>query len=56
MEEIKHLKIETATHLFPKFKENMFDLCTPSYFFACTYVGWETHPTTCLGVWMGALA
>jgi hypothetical protein len=35
MEKIKHLKIETATHIFPKFirmKGNVFDLCIYSFF------------------------
>jgi hypothetical protein len=39
LEETKHLKIETATHLFSKFtrmQETMFDLCMSSYFFAQT--------------------
>jgi hypothetical protein len=43
MEEIKHLKIETTTDLFPKFmrmQENVFDSCMSFYFFACTNVGW----------------
>jgi hypothetical protein len=46
MEEIKHLKIETATHIFPKFtrmQENVFDLCMHS-FFVRTNVGWVAHP------------
>jgi hypothetical protein len=48
MEKINHLKIETATHLFPKFTRmqgNMFDLCMHS-FFTRTYVGRVAHPTT----------
>jgi hypothetical protein len=35
MEEIKHLKIETATHIFPKFTRmqgNVFDSCMHSFF------------------------
>jgi hypothetical protein len=42
-EEIKHLKIVIVTYLFPKFmcmQGNVFDSCMPSYFFACTDVGW----------------
>jgi hypothetical protein len=41
MEEIKHLKIETATHIFPKFmciQGDVFDSCMHS-FFARTDVG-----------------
>jgi hypothetical protein len=41
MEEINHLKIETATHIFPKFmrmQEDVFDSYMHS-FFACTDVG-----------------
>jgi hypothetical protein len=41
MEEIKHLKIETATHIFPKFmrmQRDVFDSCMHS-FFARTDVG-----------------
>jgi hypothetical protein len=41
MEEIKHLKIETATHIFPKFmcmQGDVFDSCMHS-FFAPTDVG-----------------
>jgi hypothetical protein len=41
MEEIKHLKIETATHIFPKFLRmqwDVFDSCMHS-FFARTNVG-----------------
>jgi hypothetical protein len=37
MEEIKHLKIETTTHLFPKFmrmQENVFDSCMYFFFYA----------------------
>jgi hypothetical protein len=44
MKEIKHLKIETVTHIFPKFTRmqgNMFDSCMHS-FFAGTDVA---HPT-----------
>jgi hypothetical protein len=43
MEKIKHLKIEIATYLFPKFTripENVFDSCMHFYFFTCTDVGW----------------
>jgi hypothetical protein len=35
MQEIKHSKIETATHFFPKFARmqgNVFDSCMPSFF------------------------
>jgi hypothetical protein len=35
MEKINHLKIETSTHLVPKFMRiqgNIFDSCMPSYF------------------------
>ena len=35
MEEIKHLKIETITHIFPKFTRmqgNVFDSCMHSFF------------------------
>jgi hypothetical protein len=35
MEEIKDLKIETVTYLFPKFtsmQRNVFDSCMPSFF------------------------
>jgi hypothetical protein len=38
MEEINHLKIETATHIFPKFmlmQENVFDSCI--HFFFCAH-------------------
>jgi hypothetical protein len=41
MEEIKHLKIETVIHIFPKFmrmQEDVFDSCMHS-FFARTDVG-----------------
>jgi hypothetical protein len=41
MEEIKHLKIETVTHIFPKFMRmqgDVFDSCVHS-FFARTDVG-----------------
>jgi hypothetical protein len=44
---IKHLNIETATHIFPKFMRmqgNVFDLCM-HYFFARTDVGRVAHPT-----------
>jgi hypothetical protein len=37
MEEIKHLKIETATHIFPKFMRMnwiVFDSCMHSFFCA----------------------
>jgi hypothetical protein len=47
MEEIKHLKIETATYIFPKFTRmqvNVFDLCMHS-FFARTDAGRVAHPT-----------
>jgi hypothetical protein len=46
MEEIKHLKIETATHFFPKFTRMhwiVFDSCMHS-FFALTDVGQVAHP------------
>jgi hypothetical protein len=48
MEKIKHLKIETVTHIFPKFtlvQGNVFDSCMYS-FFARTDVGRVAHPTT----------
>jgi hypothetical protein len=47
MEEIKHLKIETVTRIFPKFTRmqgNMFDSCMHS-FFARTDVERVAHPT-----------
>jgi hypothetical protein len=47
MEEIKNLKIKTATHIFPKFTRmqgNMFDSCIYS-FFARTDVGRVAQPT-----------
>jgi hypothetical protein len=47
MEKIKHLKIETATHTFPKFmrmQENMFDLCMYSFLRAQTWA-WVVQPT-----------
>jgi hypothetical protein len=47
MEEIKHLKIKTVTHIFPKFtrmQENVFDSWMHS-FFARTDVGRVAHPT-----------
>jgi hypothetical protein len=50
MEEINHLKIKTAIHIFPKFRrmyENVFDSCMHS-FFTRTDVGWAAHPTTWL--------
>jgi hypothetical protein len=50
MEEIKHLKIDTATHIFSKFTRmqgNMFDSRT-HFFFTRTDVGRVAHPTTCL--------
>jgi hypothetical protein len=50
MEEIKDLKIETATHIFPKFMRmhgNVFDSCMHS-FFARTNVGRVAHPTAWL--------
>jgi hypothetical protein len=56
MEETKHLKIETATHLFPKFtrmQRNVFDSCTHSYF-ARIDMGWDVYPTAWLGDWVGA--
>jgi hypothetical protein len=54
MEEIKHLKIETVTHIFPKFmhmQEDVFDSCMPS-FFACTDVGagGATWSSRCAGL------
>jgi hypothetical protein len=54
MEEIKHLKIETARHIFPKFTRmqgNMFDSCMHS-FFARTDVGRVAQPT----VWFSRCA
>jgi hypothetical protein len=56
LEETKHLKIETATHLFSKFtcmQEMMFDLCMSSYFLHRRRWG---HPTAWLGVWVSASA
>jgi hypothetical protein len=50
MEEIKHFKIETATHIFLKFtrmQENIFDSCM-HYFFAHIDVARVAHPTACL--------
>jgi hypothetical protein len=50
MEEMNHLKIETATHIFYKFTRvqgNMFDSCM-HFFFACTDVERMTHPTAWL--------
>jgi hypothetical protein len=50
MEEIKHLKIKTVTHIFSKFTRmqgNVFDSCM-HFFFARTDVGWVAHPTACL--------
>jgi hypothetical protein len=50
MKEIKHLKIETFTHIFPKFTRmhgNMFDSCMYS-FFARTDVGRVAHQTAWL--------
>jgi hypothetical protein len=50
MEEIKHLKIESAPHIFPKFMRmqgNVFDSCMHT-FFARTDVGRVAHPTACL--------
>jgi hypothetical protein len=47
MEEIKHLKIETATHIFSEFtciQGNMFDSCMHS-FFARTGLGRVAQPT-----------
>jgi hypothetical protein len=41
MEEIKHLKIETATYIIPKFTRmqgNMFDSCMCSFF--CAHKHW----------------
>jgi hypothetical protein len=46
MEEIKHLKIETATYFFPKFTRMhwiVFDSCMHS-FFTLTDVGQVAHP------------
>jgi hypothetical protein len=52
MEEIKHLKIEIVTYLFPKFtRMQVFDSCMPS-FFACTNVWWGMRPTAWLGEWV----
>jgi hypothetical protein len=48
MEEIKHLKIETATHIFPKFTRmqgNVFDSCM-HFFSARTDMGRMAQPTT----------
>jgi hypothetical protein len=50
MEQIKHLKIETATHIFSKFtrlQANVFDSCMHSYFVR-TDVGRVVHPTAWL--------
>jgi hypothetical protein len=50
MEEMKHLKIKTVTHIFSKFTRmqgNVFDSYMHS-FFACTDVGRVVHPTACL--------
>jgi hypothetical protein len=50
MEEIKHLKIETVTHIFPKFTRmqgNVFDSCM-HFFFAPTDVRRVAHPTAWL--------
>jgi hypothetical protein len=50
MEEIKHLKIETVTHIFSKFTRmqgNVFDSCMYS-FFAGKDVGRVTHATAWL--------
>jgi hypothetical protein len=50
MEEIKHLKIETATHIFPKFTRmqgTVFDSCM-HFFFARTDVERVAQPTTWL--------
>jgi hypothetical protein len=52
MEEIKHLKIETATHIFPKFTRMLwivFYSCMHSFFFALTDVREVAHPTGWLG-------
>jgi hypothetical protein len=50
---IKHLKIETATHLFSKFTRMqgtcLTHACIP-FFFARTDVVWVAHSTTWLGV------
>jgi hypothetical protein len=49
MEKIKHLKIETTTHIFPKFTRmhgNVFDSCM--HFFARTDVGRVAQPTATL--------
>jgi hypothetical protein len=53
MEEIKHLKIETVTHLFPKFthRGKVFDSCM--HFFACMDVERVACPTAWLGEWVG---
>jgi hypothetical protein len=54
MEEIKHLKIETVTYLFPKFtrvQKNVFDSCMPFYFFMHRR-GVGVHPTAWLGEWV----
>jgi hypothetical protein len=48
MEETKHLKIETVTHIFPKFtcmQENVFDSCMHSFF---ARMGRVAHPTAWL--------
>jgi hypothetical protein len=58
MEEINYLKLETAVHLFPKLTHievNVFDSCLTS-FFACTNVGWGTHPTAWFGEWVARRA
>jgi hypothetical protein len=50
MEEIKNLKIETTTHIFPKFTRmqgNVFNLCMHS-FFVRTDVGRVAHLTAWL--------
>jgi hypothetical protein len=53
MEEIKHLKIETVTHIFPKFTRmqgNMFDSCMHSFFARMERVA---HPTVWLNQCVG---
>jgi hypothetical protein len=53
MEEIKHLKIETVTHIFSKFTRmqgDVFDSCIHSFF---TRMGRVAHPTTWLSQRVG---
>jgi hypothetical protein len=47
MEEINHLKIETTTHIFPKFMRMHWILTHVCilFFFALTDVGQVAHPT-----------